>query len=159
MIFYCLFFIVLSLSPVKNNPIDSPKSYPKEDHPASDDITKLSNELKDSRLREKNLNQTIQEILEEMSQMKNTILHLEETIAEVASEATRNTKHIKDNADDIVTVAETIFFLKTDVSFLTYQINKVNTTTHQLIGDNQKEIEDKQESINELSRRIYALLI
>ena len=44
-----------------------------------------------------------------------TILHLEDTIAEVASDATRNTKHIEDNAADIVIVSETITFVNTSL--------------------------------------------
>ena len=40
--------------------------------------------------------------------MKNTILYLEETIEEVASEATRNTKHITDNKRDIEENQKTI---------------------------------------------------
>ena len=158
MIFYCLVIIFLTISSVENNQIDSPKSDSKEDHSAPDDVTKLSKELQDSRLREKDLNQTIQDILEEMSQMKNTILHLEETIEEVASEATRNTKHIEDNADDIVNVAETITLvntsLKEDVSFISSQIYKVNATTNQLIEDNKRDIEDNQRFIEENTREI-----
>ena len=68
-------------------------------------MTQLFNELKASRQKEKDLNQTIDQILEDMAQMKKnilhleeTILHLEDTVAEVASDATRNTKHIEDNA-------------------------------------------------------------
>ena len=81
-----------------------------------------------SRQREKDLDDTINQILEDMETMRNYILHLEETVTAVASEATRNTKHIQDNADEII---------------------NVNTSTHQLIDNNKKDIENNRLSIED----------
>ena len=155
MIFAFLFVFFLSVSSVKNNQVDFPKSVSKEVHPAPDESTKLFHELKASRQREKDLNETIENILEEMTQMKNnihqleeTILHLEGTISDVASEATLN-------ADNIDIVAETISLVREDVSSvnnsLREDVSSVNSSTHQLIEDDKRESEDNQESITELS--------
>ena len=173
MIFAFLFVFFLSVSSVKNNQVDFPKSDSKEVHPAPDESTKLFHELKASRQREKDLNETIENILEEMTQMKNnihqleeTILHLEGSISEVASEATLN-------ADNIDIVAETISLVREDVSSVnnslredvslvnftlsleirslfedlltvSSEIYNVNSSTNQLIEEN-------KESITELS--------
>ena len=53
MIFAFLFVFFLSVSSVKNNQVDSPKSDSKEVNPAPDESTKLFHELKASRQREK----------------------------------------------------------------------------------------------------------
>ena len=191
MIFTFLFVFFLSISSVKNNQVDSPKSVSKEVHPAPDESTKLFHELKASRQREKDLNETIENILEEMTQMKNsihqleeTILHLEGSISDVASEATLNADNIDIVADTISLVKEDVSSvnsslredissmnnsLKEDVSLVNYtlsleirslsedllmvssEIYNVNSSTHQLILDNKREIEDNQESITELS--------
>ena len=45
MIFYCLFIILLTISTIKNNQIDYPKSDSKGVPLDPDNITKLSNEL------------------------------------------------------------------------------------------------------------------
>ena len=86
-----------------------------------------------SRQREKDLDDTINQILEDMETMRDYILHLEETVTAVASEATRNTKHIQDNADEII---------------------NVNTSTHQLIDNNKKDIENNQQIIEDNRREI-----
>ena len=166
MIFTFLFFIFLSISSVKNNQID------------------CSQELKTSHQREKDLNQTIDQILEAITSLENKILHLEDTIAEVASEATRNTKHIEDNAADIVIVAETISSVKEDVSSVnttlkedvslvnftlsleisslfedvqtvSSEISNVNSSIHLLIDDNKRDIEDNKKEIEENRQSIY----
>ena len=109
MIITLLFVASLSISLVENDQIIS-SFVDSEEVPISSDSNseKLSLELKFSRQREKDLNDTINGILEDMDTMRNYIFHLEDTIATVASEATRNTKHIQDNADDIIIVAETV---------------------------------------------------
>ena len=134
MILTFLLVAFLSISSVMNDQIissyiDSQEVYPSHDTKSK----KLSLELKLSRQREKDLDDTINQILEDMETMRNYILHLEETVTAVASEATRNTKHIQDNADEII---------------------NVNTSTHQLIDNNKKDIENNQQIIEDNRREI-----
>ena len=114
---------LLSIYPVKNEKIvylDSEDFHPSPD--LNSEKLSLELELKFYRQREKDINDTINQILEDMATMRDYILHLEDTITAVASEATRNTKHIQDNADDIIIVAETVSSvndsLKNEVSFV-----------------------------------------
>ena len=97
MIFIILLVASVSISLVKNDQVFSSFIDSEEVRPSHDTNTeKLFLELKFSRQREKDLNDTINQILEDMETMRDYILHLEETVTAVASEATRNTKNIED---------------------------------------------------------------
>ena len=134
MIFIILLVASVSISLVKNDQVFSSFIDSEEVRPSHDTNTeKLFLELKFSRQREKDLNDTINQILEDMETMRDYILPLEETVTAVASEATRNTKHIQDNADEII---------------------NVNTSTHQLIDNNKKDIENNQQIIEDNRREI-----
>ena len=173
-VFTFLLVVSLSISMVKNDRIISSFIDSKEVLPSYDaNFEKLFLEMNSYRQREKDLNDTIDQILEDMETMRNYILHLEDTLADVASEATRNTKHIKDNADEIINVAETVSSVNTslkdevssvnftlsleimslfeDVLTVSSQLYNVNTSTRQLIDGNKRDIEDNLQSITELS--------
>ena len=141
MIFIILLVASLPISLVKNDQIFSSFIDSEEVRPSHDtNFEKLSLELKFSRQREKDLNDTINQILEDMEAMRDYILHLEDSLTAVASEATRNTKHIQDNADEIVNVSESV--------------SSVNVSTHQLIENNKKDIENNRQSIEDNQQSI-----
>ena len=141
MFFNFLLVASLSISLVQNDQIISSYFDSEEVRPSHDlHNEKLSLELKFSRQRERDLNDTINQILEDMEAMRDYILHLEDSLTAVASEATRNTKHIQDNEDEIINVIEAV--------------SSLNTSTHQLIEDNKKDIENNRQSIEDNQQSI-----
>ena len=100
---------------------------PSQEKPASNSVNveEILRELRECRQKNRNLNETIDNILEEMADMKEYIVRNEEKITQVQSSMTLLSKDVTDLTEELAGVEDDVLNVST---ILTESISDINST-------------------------------